>query len=158
MATSSITPIWNAFLRQVLIAGSAMGLIAAAAPFVITGYRIDIGLMAIALMALNALGAIGPLVYRQGKNPSANPMGTYMLFMLVRMAAVGAFTIALVLQPSFGMSEALSFVMTAMVGFVVFTGLEVRLLIRHQAQLFGATPTRVSGSGSTSPSLKTQAT
>jgi hypothetical protein len=154
MASNTFTPIWNAFLRQVALTGLALGLLTAAAPSVITGYRFDIGLMAVVLMALNALGAIGPLVYRQGKNPASNPMGTYMLSMLVRMAAIGAFTIALVLQPSFGMSEALSFVLTAMVGFVVFTGLEVRLLIRHQATLFGAPRVHAAAS----PSLKTQAT
>lgn len=141
MASNTFTPIWNAFLRQVALAGLALGLLTTAAPSVITGYRFDIGLMAVVLMALNALGAIGPLVYRQGKNPTGNPMGTYMLSMLIRMAIVGAVTIALVLQPSFNAADALSFVLTAMVGFVVFTGLEVRLLIRHQATLFASSAT-----------------
>jgi|GEM_PF-4923712 len=94
-------------------------------------YRFDLALLGIGLMAMNAVGAISPLHwYRR-----ANPIRIYFISMGIRLLAVGAFTIALVLPENFGMHDAMSFVLTAMVAFVAFTGLEVRHMIRNQMTL-----------------------
>jgi hypothetical protein len=97
----------------------------------IVGYRYELGALAVLLMAVNALGAVAPLHWTR----QANPLRTYFLSMLIRLAAIGAFTIALVMPKDFKMGDALSFVLSAMAAFVVFTSLEVRHFIRHQPTL-----------------------
>jgi hypothetical protein len=101
----------------------------------ISTYRFDLAAMAILLMGMNAIGAVGPLHWWRNQNP----IRTYMLSLLIRMVAIGAFTIALVLQSGFSAADAFSFVFTAMAGFVVFTSFEIHHLVRHQDILL-ATP------------------
>jgi hypothetical protein len=123
--------IWIPFLRRISLVTGLLALVAFGMQFVLSTYRLDLGLIAIAVMALNAIGAVGPLHWLRNQNP----IHVYMLSLVVRMAAIGGFTIALVLQSHFSATDAFSFVFTAMVGFVVFTIFEIRHLIRHQSVL-----------------------
>jgi hypothetical protein len=127
--------IWIPFLRRISLVAGLLALVAFGMQSMMSAYRLDLALIAIAIMALNALGAVGPLHWLRNQNP----IRVYMLSLLVRMAAIGGFTIILVLQSRFSASDAFSFVFTAMAGFVIFTIFEIRHLIRHQHVLL-ATP------------------
>jgi hypothetical protein len=120
------------FMRQVLVAAGGLAVLVFVATRGIPQLRLDLALMAVALMGMNAIAAIGPLYWFANRNP----MHVYMISLMVRMAGVGAFTLALVLPSHFTMTDALSFVLTAMLAFVAYTALEVRHLIRHQPTLF----------------------
>ena len=123
------------FVRLVAVVGGCLALLAFGATQVFASVfpllRLDMALMAIALMGLNAVAAVAPLYWFANQNP----IRIYMTSMLVRMAVVGGVTLSLVLSRQFGMSEAFTFVFSAMLGFVAFTAIEVRHLIRHQSTL-----------------------
>jgi hypothetical protein len=85
------------------------------------------GIGAVVFMALNALAAVYPL-YRF---PRKNPFNTYVLGMLVRLAAIGMALTVLISQAGLTRGGLMAVTVTAMISFLAYQAVEIGHFVRH---------------------------
>ena len=117
------------FIKSLLVIFVLLGAAVTGLSRFVPGYHLTPALVALGLMALNALAAIAVLHL-----PGRDPIRTPLISMTARLIFLGGIMLAgmKILRPS--QPEAFSFVFTAMAGFIAFQALEIRHVMNLQGR------------------------
>lgn len=116
----------KAFIKSLLVISSFLGVVAAGLSRLLPNYHLTPALAGLGLMALNALAAVLIL-----NLPGRDGIRTPILSMAMRLFFLGGIMLLGMLTLKLTQSEALSFVFSAMAGYIVFQALEIRCLVRE---------------------------
>ena len=120
-------PVFISFVRQIAACFTVLALGAFFLSLKLPGYPRFFGVIAVCLMAINALSSIYPLYALRGKNP----FNVYLWGMLIRLALIGVAFITLVVKSRLTQGGLLAVTFTALFSFVVYLAVEIRHFLRH---------------------------
>ena len=120
-------PAFISFARQIATCFTVLALGAFFLSVKFPGYPRFFGVIAVCLMAINALGSMYPLYALRGKNP----FNVYLWGMLIRLALIGMTFITLVVKSRLTQGGLLAVTFTALFSFVVYLAVEIRHFLRH---------------------------